>query len=329
MVTVENTIRDMEVGTAVQWAAEGVSAKRLRTMVRDGQLIRKRHGIYATAAAVVAAHQDKAHAHALEVRAALRAASAAGAVASHESAALIHGIPLLREPSEGLVSLTRPATVFRDRPLLGVRFYPARLPAGHVTMELDVPVTTIARTVIDLSRTRSFMDGVVAADHAMRTLRISKSALSRVIDACKGWPGTDHARRVVHFSDERSGSPLESSARVVFDAFRLPAPELRAEVTGGPWVNSDGTVAHEYHECKVDFMWQEYMTVAEIDGLMKHDSGQRAIDERKRDRLIREAGYKLVHITWAELLKYPEQIIQRVLDAFAATYEAWYRTCST
>lgn len=315
MVTIENTIRDMEVGTALQWAAEGVSAKRLRTMVRDGQLIRKRHGIYATAAAVVAAHQDKAHAHALEVRAALRAASAAGAVASHESAALIHGIPLLKEPSDGLVSLTRPATAFRDRPLRGVRFYPARLPAGHVTLELDVPVTTIARTVIDLSRTRSFMDGVVAADYAIRTLKISKSALSRVVDACKGWPGTDHARRVVHFSDERSGSPLESSARVVFDAFRLPAPELRAEVTGGLR--------------EVDFLWRQYKTVADINGPLKNDSVQSAIDERKRDRLIREAGYKLVHITWAELLKYPEQIIQRVLDAFAATDGAWYQRCST
>lgn len=304
----------------MQWAAEGVSAKRLRTMVRDGQLIRKRHGIYATAEAVVAAHEDKAHAHALEVRAALRVASAAGAVASHESAALIHGIPLLTEPSDGLVSLTRPATAFRDRPLRGVRFYPARLPAGHVTMELDVPVTTIARTVIDLSRTRSFMDGVVAADHAIRTLRISKSALSRVIDACKGWPGADHARRVVHFSDERSGSPLESSARVIFDAFRLPAPELQAEVTGAlP---------------EVDFMWRQYKTVADTDGLVlrgaiEGDAVQSAIDGRRRERLIREAGYKLVHITWAELLKYPEQIIQRVLDAFAATDEAWYQRCGT
>lgn len=315
MVTVENTIRDVDVGTALQWTAEGVSAKRLRTMVRDGQLIRKRHGIYATAEAVVAAHEDKAHAHALEVRAALRAASAAGAVASHESAALIHGIPLLKEPSDGLVSLTRPATVFRDRPLRGVRFYPARLPAGHVTMELEVPVTTITRTVIDLSRTRSFMDGVVAADYAIRKLRISKSALRVVIDACKGWPGTDRARRVVDFSDGRSGSPLGSCARVVFDAFRLPAPELQAEVTGGLQ--------------EVDFMWRQYKTVADTDGLVRYDAVQSAIDGRKRDRLIREAGYKLVHITWAELFKYPEQIIQRVLDAFAATDEAWYRRCST
>ena len=298
-------------------------------MVRDGQLVRKRHGTYATAEAVATGEKDNAHAHALAVRAALMVASAAGAVASHESAALIHGIPLLKEPSEGLVSLTRPATVFRDRPLRGVRFYPARLPAGHVTMELEVPVTTITRTVIDLSRTRSFMDGVVAADYAIRKLRVSKSALSAVIGACRGWPGTDRARRVVDFSDGRSGSPLESCARVVFDAFRLPAPELQAEVSGGPRANSGGTVAHEHDEYNVDFMWQEYMTVAETDGLMMCDSGQRAIDERKRDRLIREAGYKLVHITRAELLKYPEQIIQRVLDAFAATDDAWYRRCST
>jgi len=299
-------------------------------MVRDGQLVRKRHGTYATAEAVATGEKDNAHAHALAVRAALMVASAAGAVASHESAALIHGIPLLKEPSDGLVSLTRPATAFRDRPLRGVRFYPARLPAGHVTMELEVPVTTITRTVIDLSRTRSFMDGVVAADYAIRKLRVSKTALSAVVGSCKGWPGTDRARRVVDFSDERSGSPLESCARVLFDAFRLPAPELQAAVPGGQQANHDGAVAaHEYHEYKVDFMWQEYMTVAETDGLMRYDSGQRAIDERKRERLLRETGYKLVHVTWAELFKYPERVIQRILDAFAATDEAWYQRCST
>src|SRR5262249_33842572 len=118
-------------------------------------------------------------------------------------------------------------------------------------------------------------------------------------------------------------SPLESCARVVFDAFRLPPPELQAEVTGGRQINPDGAVVadeyHEYHGYKVDFIWRGYMTVAETDGLLKYDSGQRAIDERKRDRLIREAGYKLVHITWAELFKYPERVIQRILDAFAAT----------
>lgn len=313
----------MDVGTAPQWAAEGVTPRRLRTMVRDGQLVRTRRGVYATAEAMAAAAQGKAHAHALQVRSALVAIGAAGVVASHESAAMVHGIPLLDDPADGIVSLTGPLVAYPDRRLTGVRLYSAALPAGHVTSTLDVPVTTIARTVIDLARTRPFMEGVMAADNAIHKVmvtKVSKSALSEVIDACTGWPGTERARRVVAFSDGRAGSPLESCARVIFDVFRLPRPELQAEIFGGMRVRPDGMVEiPEFHEYKADFLWRKYKTVAETDGLMKYDSGQKAIDERTRDRLIREAGYKLVHITWRELLKNPQRVIERILEAFEAT----------
>src|SRR5262245_58925663 len=111
----------MDVGTARQWAAEGVTVRRLRTLARDGKLVRTRHGVYATAEAVASAGQDKAHAHALEVRSALAAIEAPGVVASHASAAMIHGIPLLNDPLGGLVSLTGPPATHAERRLTGVR----------------------------------------------------------------------------------------------------------------------------------------------------------------------------------------------------------------
>jgi very-short-patch-repair endonuclease len=39
----------------------------------------------------------------------------------------------------------------------------------------------------------------------------------------------------------------------------------------------------------------------------------------KRDRLLREAGYKLVHVTWAEVLHQPQRVVDRILGAFEAT----------
>jgi hypothetical protein len=309
----------MEVGTAGQWASAGISPRRLRTMAARGELVRQRHGTYATASAVAAAGDDPARLHALAIRAALASISAAGAVASHESAALVHGLPLLNAPPPGFVSLTRPSGSYRGGSALGIRYHSATLPPGHVTTRHDAPVTTPARTVVDLARTLSYMDGVVAADAAIRTLRAGKSALSRVLAECDGWPGADHARRVVDFSTGLSGSPLESCARVTFDAFRLPPPELQAKIFGG--VRADGAggiLIEELHEYQADFLWREFKTVAEADGLMKYSSGETAIRERKRDRLIREAGYKVVHITWAELLGRPERVVSRIIEAFGS-----------
>lgn len=309
----------MDVGTTAQWAADGISPKRLRTMVRRGELIRQRHGTYATAEAVAAAAEDKAQRHELDIRAVLAATASPGLVASHESAALVHGLPLLKEPGPGVVSLTCPAGRNAGRPAAGVRFREGGLPPEHVTMKHGVPVTTMARTVIDLSRTLPFMDAVVVADAAIRR-RTGKSKLREVLGACPRWPGVEQARRVVDFGNGLAGSPLESCARVTFDAFRLPPPELQAEIIGGTMFLPDGRVRiSEYHEYKVDFLWRQYKTAAETDGMLKYGTGKDALDQLKRDRLIREAGYKLVHITWRELFEHPERVIERILMAFEAT----------
>ena len=315
------TLRDVDVGTVAQWAAYGVSPKRLRTMTRRGELVRFRHGVYATASAVAAAADDKALRHALNVRAVLASISAADAIASHESAALVHGLPLLNEPAHGTVWLTRPAGRYQGSSVGGIRYHSAVVPRGHATNEHGVPVTTAARTTADLARALPFMDAVVVADAAIRMLKTRKSELSGVLAGCEGWPGVDQARRVVAFSDGRSGSVLESCARVVFDAFGLPPPELQAKILSGMRVDAEGKVVlvDEFHEYQVDFLWRDRKTVAETDGLMKYDSGEVAIRQLQRDRLIREAGYQVVHITWEELFERPERVIDRILTAFKAT----------
>jgi very-short-patch-repair endonuclease len=174
--------------------------------------------------------------------------------------------------------------------------------------------------VADLARTLPFIDAVVVADAAIRMRQTRKTELSRVIADCGGWPGVEQARQVVAFSSGRSGSALESCARVVFDAFGLPPPELQAKVVSGMRVDAEGkvTAVDEFHEYKVDFLWRDRKTVAETDGLMKYDTGQIAIRQLQRDRLIREAGYQVVHITWKELFERPERVIDRILTAFRA-----------
>ena len=309
----------MDAGTVQQWAEAGTSLGRLRTKVRHGELIRWRHGVYVTAEAVTAAAGDPAKTHALDVRA-LLAVSPLGGVASHESAAILHGLPLLNAPARGTVSLTRAPGSSQERSSSGARYYASRLPAEQVTTRCRVPVTTAARTVIDLARTREFMDGVVVADAAIRMRRTSRRELAEVVNSCTRSPGLTKVRRVVDFSDGRSGSPLESCARVVFAEYGLPPPELQATVHAGYRV-VDGKLLYlsEYHDYVVDFFWRVRKTIAETDGRLKYKSGQDAVRQAKRDALLQDQGYRVVHITWADLFTYPQLVIRRILDAFAAS----------
>ena len=38
----------------------------------------------------------------------------------------------------------------------------------------------------------------------------------------------------------------------------------------------------------------------------------------RRDRLLRDAGYKVVHFTWRELFESPKTVIDRIRKALAA-----------
>ena len=301
-------MRKKTVGTASEWRAAGITPAQLRSLTRAGDLVRVRHGVYATRPAVESAAADPRQDHALRVAAA-RACIGRNGVASHQSAALLHGIDLLRSPADNTVWLTRPPGQYRNRCPIGVHLYSARLPAQHVRILYGLPVTTATRTVIDLARSLAFMEGVVAVDSALRLGKTTELGLADILRSCAGWPGADRARRAVKFGNEDAGSVLESCARVVFAEAGLPAPVLQAAIA----------TADAEFIARVDFCWPAYQVIAEADGMAKYDDPRRARDQIMRDIRLRDAGYKVVHFTWGELFGAPERVITRIRTAFAAT----------
>jgi predicted transcriptional regulator of viral defense system len=288
------------------WHAVGVSPKMLRTLARSGDLVRIRQGVYATRRAADWAKDDPVRDHVLHVMA-VRAWVGRDAVASYHSAATLHRLDLLESLPGGIVTVTLPANRQWKRPAsAGVVFRAADLPPAHLTRLYNLPVTTAARTVVDLARTLPFMDAVVVADSALHAEKAAKPELRQILDACPRWPGVTKARRVVAFADERAGSVLESAARVVFDEFGLDPPELQA------------TIHLPAHAFLVDFCWREHRVIAEADGLAKYTGGKDLIAQFQRDRLLRDGGYKVVHFTWRELFKTPELVISRIRQAFVS-----------
>jgi len=302
---IPDAVRKNTVATTERWRARGISPDLMRSLVRSGDLVRVRRGVYATRTAVDWAGADQARGHALRVHA-IRATVGGAAVVSYHSAAVLHGLGLLKPPKD-TVTLTLPPGRAWNRPAsAGVVFHAADLPPGHLTKLYSLPVTTAARTVIDLARTLPFTDGVVVADSALHAEKTAKPELHKVLDSCASWPGVRRARQVVAFADERAGSALESAARVVFDQSGLEPPELQA------------TVHLARHAFLVDFFWPGHRVIAEADGIAKYTGDKDLIAQFERDRLLRDADYKIVHFTWHELFEMPDLVVTRIRQAFGS-----------
>jgi hypothetical protein len=288
--------------TTPQLRSAGASAEHVRTLVRRGDLIRLARGVYATAEFAGVLRRLPVGEGLLAGGAAVTALSR-GAVVSHQAAAQIHELDLLLPPPAH-IAITRPPGNPRSSRVPGVLVHSAALPAGHVGGRLGVPVTTVSRTVVDLARTLSFREGVVVADSALRQNRTSKKDLRAVVAGCPRWPGIQQAKEVVEFADGLAESVLESIARVVFRDCGLPPPQLQVEVS------RDGVTY------RVDFMWKQFRTVAEVDGRLKYDDRSRFAYERRRDIWLRNAGYEVVHFTWQEITTQHQYVAATLRAAF-------------
>jgi very-short-patch-repair endonuclease len=271
-------------------------------LVSSGDLTRVRHGVYATRKAIAFRDEGPVQRHAILAVSAMRVV--AGAVVSHHSAALLQGLDMYKAPDARVVALTLPPGPKRcGDETEGIVRYRAALPGDHVVKTFGLQVTSPARTVVDIARTSSFMEGVAVADSALRDHVAPKAVMEEVLEVCAGWPGIERARRVVAFSDMRAESVMESCARVVFHERGLEPPELQVRVARG---------------IRVDFCWPKYKVIVEADGLAKYeDNPRRSVAEQiKRDNVLRRLGYKVIHYVWAELFNQAETLVTDIRGAF-------------
>ncbi len=300
--TLSGSLRLAGIATRAELAAVGVSRSQIRAAVLRGELVSMGNGVYATASKVEELREVQGAEEVLRVTAAL-ATVGAGAVASHETAAVIHGLDLVGKPSPDVRITRAPGNGSRSgRP--GVIVHSAALPRGQITERVGVPVTTVARTVVDLARTLDVNQGVVAADSALRTMQTSLQELRSVLEACRQWPGLLRAAEVVEFADWRAESALESIARVVIRDCGLPRPELQV------------TIRCDRASYRVDFLWPHYRTVAEVDGAAKYDNKSLALYQLRRDDALRQAGFEVVHFDWQDITTAPLQVAKSIRAAF-------------
>jgi hypothetical protein len=276
--------------------AAGYGDHEVRRMLRDGSLQAIRRGAYVG----TDQPEDDAARHALLLGAALAELSP-GAVVSHVSAAVLHGLHVWG------VALDR-VHVTRDRRRTGARkgsrvhVHCAPLEPDEVVLVDGAPTTSVARTVADVARTVGFEQAVVVADAALEAGSTDSSALAAALDRMPRWPGVPAARRAIGFAQKGSGSVGESRSRVAIARAGLPPPVLQWEVR-----RSDGTFVG-----RVDFGWPRYRTVGEFDGRVKYgrlvppgeDAGEVVYREKLREDALRAEDLAVVRWSWPDLTNF-------------------------
>lgn len=274
--------------------ARGFTDGELRATCRNGGLRRLRPGTYLRGD--VFDELGAAELHRELIRATLPGVSA-DAVVSHQSAAVLHRLPVWALPLERV-------HVTRDRSGGGKRTrylhsHSAPLPASDVVHCDGIAVTSVARTVADLCRTVSFEAAVVVGDAGLRAAKLPLAAVADALAYAERRPGHPAALRALGFLDGRSESVGESRSRVALDALGVDAPQLQASL-----LDADGKFLG-----RVDFLLDDAGVVGEFDGKIKYgkylrdgqDPGDAVFAEKQREDSIRDMGWEVARWTWHDL----------------------------
>lgn len=197
-----------EVLLRAEARTRGLSDNDLGRLTRSGDLSRVRRGAYARPADGARTPEED---HRLLVAATMPQLGD-GAVLSHASAGVVHGLPLWPDQRRA-VHVTRPRPGGGGRRTV-LRRHTSPLGADETRVVDGWPVTDLARTVIDLARTLPHEQGVAVADAALHR-GLERTRLEAASRRQERWPGAARARRVVAFADGRAESAGESVSRVL------------------------------------------------------------------------------------------------------------------
>jgi hypothetical protein len=93
-------------------------------------------------------------------------------------------------------------------------------------------------------------------------------------------------------------SQLEERFLSLVRAADIPDPEVNA------WVNpGDGEPP-----LRVDFLWRAQRLIVETDGHASHRTRQAFERDRRRDQRLIAAGYRVIRITWRQLVREPSRL---------------------
>ena len=204
------------------------------------------------------------------------------AALSHHSAAAFWGIG--RERS-GRFDISVRRKCKRRRDGIRARSRPS-LPAEDIVIRDGIPVTTPARTIVDIATDLSPNKLERAVNDADKLDLIDAEKFGLGLDRFAGEPGVRPLRRLLDpYNFRLSDSNLEIFFRPIARAAGLPPPLSKQPVNG----------------FEVDFFWPDLGLVVETDGLRHHRTSSEQARDRLRDQTHSASGLTHLRFTYRQV----------------------------
>ena len=297
--------------------ATGVTDEMIRTQLAAGQLQRLRHGVLLSAACWP---EDPAGQHLVLAHA--EQASNPSAVLSHHTAALVWGLPTPGFTAwyDNPPCLTLPPES-NHRRRMSATVRTASLRAADVTRDpLGYPVTTVARTAVDLAGRLDLPQVLVLLDAAGRRLVESWKTGTRrhdyanprlvreVRESLTMAAGSRPTRRLLSAIEKVEPcreSPVESLTAGHLYLSGLPIPIFQAPIR-----SPMGTL---YPDC----YWPEKRLIGEADGALKYADQAAIVAEKQREQWFRDEAFGVVRWLGKEIMVQPQRVMARIEAALA------------
>jgi hypothetical protein len=202
-------------------------------------------------------------------------------VLAGRSAAALHGAKWVSDDAHAQLLHRN-----RRRPS-GIDTWSDRYEDDEVQTIRGMPVTTPARTALDLACRLPLDDAVVAIDALARATKLKMADVDLLVERYRGRRAIRQARVALDLVDAGAESPQESRLRLLYIRAGFPRPETQIPVYD------------EYGQlvAVLDMGWRDVMVGADYEGEHHRLSRQRFNSDIRRHDAVTEMGWADVRVT--------------------------------
>lgn len=178
---------------------------------------------------------------------------------------------------------------------------PQVLDADEIRRHRGLPVTAPVRTVIDLASELGATELERITAEAERRKLLRREGLRSALELTGNRRGTRVLRSVLAEGPAFTRSEAERRFLSLLRQARLPLPRMNARIG----------------EFEVDFLWTTQRLVIEVDGFAFHSSRKAFENDRLRDAELLRRGFRVMRITWHQLVDDRHALVARVAQTLA------------
>ncbi|HEX2143044.1 MAG TPA: hypothetical protein VHG10_00915 [Glycomyces sp.] len=175
-------------------------------------------------------------------------------------------------------------------------------PLADITVIDGLPVTRLARTLVDCAADLPRLEAVAAADQILRA-GIDSAGLSAALEPMHG-ERLRRANATLLAADPRSESPMESWARCLIGDAGLPAPVPQLRVRG-----PNGRSKF------LDLGWEQWRVGVEYDSMGAHLGQASKTGDHRRHQALRNLGWEVLVLTASDVMEHPRPWLVRLREA--------------